>query len=209
MYTATATLATLTARDLMSSDVTRIPQNLEMREAAHLLRKAQISGAPVVDSHGRCVGVLSTADFVRQIEEVGSAAETGPALPITCDFLRKQRDPDGTEVVLCLLAPGTCVFQREQQDPDRVHRTLCSEPHCVATDWQVVKVERLAAAPVRRYMTADPVTVTPDTPIDTVAQRMIDAHVHRVIVVDDEFRPVGIVASTDIVAAVAAHARRH
>ncbi len=32
---------------------------------------------------------------------------------------------------------------------------------------------------------------------------MIDAHIHRVIVVDKDERPIGIVSSTDILAAVA------
>jgi predicted transcriptional regulator len=201
-------LTDLTAADFMSRDVLRLPQDMEMREAAHQLRHAQISGAPVVDGQGRCVGVLSTADFVRQIEEVGIAAASSPALPLTCDFLHRQVEPDDTAVFLCRLSPGSCAFQREETNPDRMKRTVCSEPHCVPTDWQVVKVEKIAASPVHRYMTADPVTVAPDTPIDTVAQRMMDAHVHRVIVVDEQHRPIGIVSSIDIVAAVAAFARR-
>jgi predicted transcriptional regulator len=32
---------------------------------------------------------------------------------------------------------------------------------------------------------------------------MMDAHIHRVIVVDSENRPIGVVSSTDILAAVA------
>jgi len=32
---------------------------------------------------------------------------------------------------------------------------------------------------------------------------MIDAHIHRVIVVDEQQRPVGVVSSTDILSAVA------
>jgi CBS domain-containing protein len=56
---------------------------------------------------------------------------------------------------------------------------------------------------VSRYMTADPVMVAPATPIDQVARMMVDAHIHRVIVADAERRPVGIVSSTDILAAVA------
>jgi CBS-domain-containing membrane protein len=32
---------------------------------------------------------------------------------------------------------------------------------------------------------------------------MIDGHIHRIIVVDEERRPIGVVASTDLLAAVA------
>jgi CBS-domain-containing membrane protein len=52
-------------------------------------------------------------------------------------------------------------------------------------------------------MTTDLVTALPGTPIGDLAQRMIDAHIHRIIVTDAEGRPVGIVSSTDILAAVA------
>jgi CBS domain-containing protein len=37
---------------------------------------------------------------------------------------------------------------------------------------------------------------------------MVDAHIHRVLVVVDESRPQGIVSSTDILAAVARAAQR-
>lgn len=41
------------------------------------------------------------------------------------------------------------------------------------------------------------------TPIRELARQMIDAHIHRIIVVDDENRPLGIVSSTDLLAALA------
>ena len=52
-------------------------------------------------------------------------------------------------------------------------------------------------------MTGDPVTVSQNTPVQKLAQMMLDAHIHRLIVVDREQRPVGIITSTDILAAFA------
>jgi CBS domain-containing protein len=43
---------------------------------------------------------------------------------------------------------------------------------------------------VRDYMTTDVVTAPPEASIREVAQMMLDAHIHRLIVVDKEFRPV-------------------
>src|SRR6516162_1975130 len=54
----------LTAADLMTAPVMTIPQEMSLREAARLLSRSSISGAPVVDAEGRCVGVLSASDFV-------------------------------------------------------------------------------------------------------------------------------------------------
>jgi len=60
---------------------------------------------------------------------------------------------------------------------------------------------------VSALMTADPVTVPPELGIGALAQMMLDAHIHRLIVVDSDNRPNGVVASTDILAAVAQAAR--
>jgi CBS domain-containing protein len=38
----------------------------------------------------------------------------------------------------------------------------------------------------------------------SIARKMLDAHVHRIIVTDDDDRPVGVISSMDFVAAVAA-----
>ena len=39
--------------------------------------------------------------------------------------------------------------------------------------------------------------------IGELARRMIDVHIHRVIVVDQSGKPIGIVSSTDVLAALA------
>jgi CBS domain-containing protein len=149
-------LLALTAEDLMSRDVTTIPQNMSLRAAAHLLYQRQISGAPVVDDSGRCIGVLSATDFVRWADRSGTAA-------------RAQR----------------------------------RDPTCCCSEWQMMDLELLPREEARWHMTADPVIVMPTAPITDVAQMMVDAHIHRVIVVDALRHPIGIVTSTDVLAAVA------
>ena len=52
-------------------------------------------------------------------------------------------------------------------------------------------------------MTRDPVTVSPGATIGDLARKMIDVHIHRVIVVDNNGKPIGIVSSTDLLAALA------
>jgi CBS-domain-containing membrane protein len=145
----------LTASDLMSRDVVAIPQRMSLRTAAHLLSRAQVTGAPVIDGYGRCVGVISATDFMHW-------------------------------------ADGACARCRKPY----VREGVCS-------DWQVVEVEAVPAAEeVSAHMTADPVTVLPTAGIRELARTMLDAHIHRVIVVDEKQRPVGIVSSTDVLAAL-------
>jgi len=134
-------LLSLTAADLMTTPVVTLRYDMPLHEAAALLAQEQISGAPVVDAEGRCVGVLSATDFVRQIEDAAS-------------------QPSGD-------------------------------------------LGGLPEQSVGSRMTPDPVAVESGASIRDVARVMLDAHIHRVGVVDGQRRLIGIVSSTDILAAVA------
>jgi len=206
MVTTHKTLTDLTASDLMAREVVRLAEDMPLREAVRLLLEKQISGAPVVDADGKCVGVFSTTDFLRlgaKRDDITKAA--GPPLPVTCSFQIKQTMPSGREVVLCLLPPGACPIQvkEKEKEPGDKELLVCGQPHCVLVDWQVVELEQLPMDGIRDFMTTDPVTVRPDTPVRALARLMIDAHIHRVIVVDEDSRPLGVVASTDLLAALA------
>jgi CBS-domain-containing membrane protein len=146
----------LTAEDLMTREVVTIPEEMSLAAAARLLLRAHISGAPVVDADGVCVGVISATDFLHLAE----------------------RD--------CPVTAGAC-----------------PAPMCVCAEWQVMDPAALPPDEVRDHMTADPVTVRPGSPVGELARAMLDAHIHRVIVVDGKERPVGVVSSTDLIAAVA------
>jgi CBS domain-containing protein len=117
-----------------------------------------VSGAPVIDERGSCVGVLSTTDLARWLDRGGQPG--GPA----------------------------------------------AAPRCFCSDWQVIDPEGLPPDPVSRYMTADLVTAPPGAPVAELARQMLDAHVHRIIIVGPAGRPVGVVSSTDVLAAVAREA---
>lgn len=86
--------------------------------------------------------------------------------------------------------------QEEGAAPARRSATPC---YC---SWQVQELEDLPANQVADYMTADPVTAPPHTPIGKLTRLMLDAHIHRIVVVDEHRRPIGVVSSTDILAAV-------
>jgi CBS-domain-containing membrane protein len=143
----------LTAADMMSRDVLVVPEEMDLRTAAQLLSRGRVTGAPVVDRQGRCVGVVSATDFVHWSEDL--------------------------------------------------HRYRNRTSECICADWQVVRPADLPSEAVAKYMTADPVTATTTTPAPELARMMVDAHIHRVIIVDEDDRPVGIVSATDILAAVA------
>jgi len=74
MMTLHRTFFELTAEDLMSRDVVCIPAATSLRNAARMLVEAGVSGAPVVDEEGRCLGVLSQNDLTRFLAQNDAAA---------------------------------------------------------------------------------------------------------------------------------------
>jgi len=52
---------------------------------------------------------------------------------------------------------------------------------------------------VGRLMSTGIVTVSPNTPVETAAQTLLDENISSVVVVDDENQPEGILTSTDFV----------
>jgi len=151
---AAKSLLDLTAADLMMSPVVTIPEGTSLHDAARLLSRANITGAPVVDMMGRCIGVLSSSDFVTRAGEEGEE--------------------------ISFIAP-----------------------------WgEMISVDDSPDSEIRNYMTVQPVTVLPTTSVGELAQKMVDAHIHRVLVVVEQDRPCGIVTSTDVVAAVARAAQK-
>jgi CBS domain-containing protein len=189
MIETTRDLLTLTAADLMSRKLVLLSEHMSLRDAARLLLRNQIGGAPVVDKDGRCVGVLTAIDFVRLAGKNGAARAGVHPLPSSCPFCVKRTTSDGKEVAVCTLLPGVCPIQAPQVD-EKGHETIvCSLPHCVLADWQIVDFEKLPETEVRHYMTANCVTVAPTMSIRPLARTMIDAHVHRAIVVNEEHRP--------------------
>ncbi len=182
MPTTSKPLLALTASELMSRDVIVIPHEMSLRAAAHLLFQNQINGAPVVDADGRCIGVLCAADFVHWLEDGGHAADDVP-LP-ACPYQVKGRLLTGEEAVMCMQAEGSCPLQKLRPTTGGRHTALCLLASGMHSDWQQVP-ENLPVSAVSRYMTADVVTVEPETPLAKMARMMIDAHIHRVFVVDE------------------------
>jgi len=133
--------------DVMTRDVAAIPSSATMDEAASKLTAFGVSGAPVVDFDGRCIGVLSAADFLRaqccdeEWPQIGTSLEAG----------------DGRD-----------------------------------RHWNSVL----------RYMSSPVHTISPAAPMTQAAELMCLAHVHRLIVLDDHERPVGLVSTFDVVQAL-------
>lgn len=66
MNSAIERLLSLRVADVMTRYVVTVSSDQKMAEAACLLIEKNVTGVPVVDADGRCVGVLSATDYVRR-----------------------------------------------------------------------------------------------------------------------------------------------
>jgi CBS domain-containing protein len=200
MVAMTGPLPALTARDLMSPGVVTISQDTPLRAAAQVFFQLRIEEAAVVDSGGRCVGTLSATDLIRwALGGAGGAA--GDALAPACPYQVRGRLLTGEDAAICMRAEGSCPLQEVRPMTGGRHTVVCLLRGGPVSDWQQVSVG-VPAAGVRRYMTADVPAVGPDATLTELGRVVIDAHVHRLVVVDQQQRPIGTVSRLDVLAAL-------
>ena len=58
-------LRSVFVKDHMTKNPVTLAPDMEIRKAIHLLIEKDVSGAPVLDTHGRLVGVLTERDCIR------------------------------------------------------------------------------------------------------------------------------------------------
>lgn len=63
----------LTCGDIMSRDIVTVEFGTELEEAWTLLRAHKIKALPVVDSFRRLIGILTVADYLRQMDDTTAA----------------------------------------------------------------------------------------------------------------------------------------
>lgn len=200
MITTAKSLHELTAGDLMKRELICIDEDLSLRQAAQTLFQNHISGAPVIDANGRCIGVLSTRDVSQWAAE--GAAGLDDHQQAACAFQKQDRLPSGEDVITCTLPEGSCSLQVRRTAMGGRPALVCLQPMGVLTDWQTTPAN-LPKSAVHHYLTSDLVLVGPEMPLPILARIMVDARIHRLIVVDEQEKPIGIVTSTDILSAVA------
>jgi CBS domain-containing protein len=118
----------LTAADLMTTPVRTIPQDTSLREAAHLLTRDQISGAPVVDADGRCIGVLSFSDFVTWAEKGEEAGEGGE--------------------VISFIAPWGEIINIEHSADQEIRHYMTAQPVTVAPTASIGELAQMRSMPI-------------------------------------------------------------
>lgn len=162
----------ITAADLMNPKVLAVREDMTLRELAAYLIRNQITGAPVEDGGGRLVGVVSTVD-------IAEAMLVGPGDDGTV--------PDSAGAGTGA-DPGGAGSEDELEEPEERGEEVEELGDPELADDDVL---------VRDIMTPAIYSVPEDATVSEVASRMLDNHVHRLLVTRDG-RPVGIITTSDL-----------
>jgi CBS domain-containing protein len=68
----------LTAKDIMTTEIVTIPEDMLVSRLATLLTKKMISGVPVVDKEGNLIGVVSLSDIVQSSVQINAKDSKSP-----------------------------------------------------------------------------------------------------------------------------------
>lgn len=177
----------LKLEDIMQDDVISVAPELTLRDLIGVLTEHDVTGAPVV-ANGRVVGVVSATDVLEHEGET-------PGVPV------ERRDFEAESEW------GDAATWDEGSAPLSEYFTGIWEPQAVDTfermettdqpEWDILDQHTVGEVMSRRI-----ISLPSDAPVRKAARMMLDADVHRVLVMDgDELR--GIVTATDIVRAVA------
>lgn len=155
------------AGDVLVTELATLQPTDTLAHAAEVFLREQVSGAPIIDESGRCVGVLSATDIVD--------------------------------------AEGQVVEEQRQVAASPLFNSSLALPAHVYDAWLIRVRDKLVAAADKRVsecMTTDIISVTPDEPIGKIVNDMVFAHIHRVVVLDEDGQLEGIVTATDVLASL-------
>lgn len=160
MNSAIERLLTLRIGDIMNSPVETIHENETMSVAAARLSELDISGAPVIDDSGRCVGMLTVTDFA----------------------LREAR-------------------HRASHLPDQYD---WQSGIVAGTENESLHFETFSTDRVGEHMSPAVQTIKASASLINAGRILCHEHIHRLVIVDDDGRPIGMITSLDLVAAMVA-----
>lgn len=177
----------MTVSDVMTREVESVDAEMSLREALDVLRGADVTGAPVV-RNDEVLGVISVTDILE-------FEATSPGVPARRSGQTEWGEFESPEV-----------WEEGAESPSAYFVDFWSDVGAEVTErfeesdspeWDLLE-EHVVGEVMSRQVVALP----PDAGLDQAARLMLEADVHRILVMDDgELR--GLVSATDVVRAVA------
>jgi CBS domain-containing protein len=185
----------------MSETIVTMPETATLTEVDATLNRFGISCVPIVDDAGRCSGVLSRTDLLRIGRvEAKRGARTGALL-----HLPDQRAGDVVKSNPVTVLPDAPVseaakllvkhhihrvFVRDATSNDDAHPTLTG---VFSTKEALAAIrDKRVNAPISEFMIHPIFTIEHSAHVSSATDRLRNAHVSGLVVVDEDESPIGV-----------------
>lgn len=179
----------VSVRNIMTLEVQTVSPDVSLRELAELLSAAHVTGAPVVAGR-QLVGVVSGSDLLEFIS-------ASPGVPAGREQSLEWGEWPGPDAWESGAETPSSYFAGYWEDAgaDVVERIRVTD----SPEWNVLEEHT-----VSEIMTRTLVTLPPDASARKAARLMLEAGIHRILVMEDGELS-GVVTTTDLVKAVSQH----
>jgi len=190
-------------RDFMSEDLICVKLDTPLGDVEQTLMQHEISAAPVVDEQGTLRGILSSKDLLRMGRQEMVAPEEG-----------ERRNPPGRRAADVMRVAVLTIDERasigsagSEMVRHRVHRLVVvreGRPCAVVSTRDAMRaiVTAKMRTPLADVMTRDVESVDLGMPVDQAIERLDDANVRGLVVVDG-YWPVGVFTHAEALRALA------
>jgi CBS domain-containing protein len=190
----------------MSQPVIAVPESASLPEVEHLFSGARISSAPVVNAEGRCTGVLSRTDLLRigRYEAKSRGKKALLSLPpkragevVKSSVLTV--DPDAPVHAAARLLVKHHVHRVFVRDPARDAEGAPPVVTAVFSTKEVLMAirDKRVQTPIAEHMTEPVFTIPLSAPLALATDRLANAHVSGLVVVEDDGWPIGLFTQTE------------
>jgi CBS domain-containing protein len=176
----------LRVKNVMTREVFTFGEDTPVAETLDILTQRRIGGAPVVDSEGRVLGIVTNSDIINLLKRQAEAVRKSEKMEE-----KHEGSPGRESVVLDILSFATLDW----------FWYLWNRRY-VENEFRELESEMLSGITVKEIMTSKVVTVREDEPLSVVPRLMNRYSINRIPVVDVKNHLKGIVARADIVRAL-------
>jgi CBS domain-containing protein len=181
--------------EYMTSPVVSVRSDASLSTVARLLEDHRISALPVVDQSGALISVLSRTDLVRVGRLQAGANRKAPVLTLP-DRKASELAAENTRTPLTVKPSTTLREAARLMVENHVHRLFVMEGTSLAGvistyDMMTAVSQARIELPIAEIMSKPLFTVRANEPLGVAVERLNNAHITGLVVVDDDF-PVGV-----------------
>lgn len=195
------TLWATPVRDYASKSLISVRPETPLPEVHCLLLQRDISGVPVVDALGELKGIVTTTDLLREarieLSTPGARARVTPPPRAARDLMRRD--------VVTVDEDASLRDAALKMTTHRLHRVVVTRDRAPVgvlstKDAMRAVLDRHVDTPLEHVMSAPVETIDAGDPIRTAIERLDDANVRGLVVVDGSW-PIGVFTHTEAIQA--------